>query len=133
METNRDRGEFLQAAWQAAQASGEIIRANWQRSKTIDYKGAIDLVTSVDRESERIIVELLRRDFPRHAVLAEEETNVEGAESAFRLDPDDVAERLAVLRARRVTIAGAGHHPQLERPEETAAVLIEFLNGRLLG
>jgi myo-inositol-1(or 4)-monophosphatase len=91
VETNRDRGEFLQAAWQAAQASGEIIRANWQRSKTIDYKGAIDLVTSVDRESERIIVELLRRDFPGHAVLAEEETNVEGAESEYRwiIDPLD--------------------------------------------
>jgi len=54
---------------------------------------------------------------------------VEGEESAFRLEPGDTAERLAVLRARRVTIAGAGHHPHLERPEATAAVLLEFLNG----
>jgi pimeloyl-ACP methyl ester carboxylesterase len=52
---------------------------------------------------------------------------LEGAESPLRLDPGETAERLAVLRARRVTIAGAGHHPHLEQPAATAETLIDFL------
>jgi len=56
---------------------------------------------------------------------------VEGAESELRLDPTDLAERLAVLRARRAAIEGAGHHPHLERPDELAEVLLAFLSETL--
>jgi pimeloyl-ACP methyl ester carboxylesterase len=51
---------------------------------------------------------------------------VEGGESAFNMAAD-LDDRLEVLRARRVSIAGAGHHPHLEQPEETSRVLLEFL------
>ena len=83
--------KLLGVAWDAASAAGEIIRANWQQPKHIGYKGAIDLVTSVDRESERKIVEIIQRNFPDHSILAEEETNVEGAQNEFRwiVDPLD--------------------------------------------
>ena len=37
----------MSVAWEAAYGAGAIIRENWQQPKTIDYKGAIDLVTSV--------------------------------------------------------------------------------------
>lgn len=52
---------------------------------------------------------------------------VEGADSELRLDPADVAERLAAIRARRVAIEGSGHHPHLERPDVLAEVLLAFL------
>lgn len=82
---------FLSAAWEAAAAAGNLIRDNWQRPKQIDYKGAIDLVTSIDRESECLIVSLLRRQFPEHSVLAEEETAGCGAPTSPRwiVDPLD--------------------------------------------
>ena len=82
---------YLSAAWEAANAAGEIIRTNWQQPKNIAYKGAIDLVTSVDRESERKIVEILQRSFPDHSILAEEETKVEVPRSEYRwiVDPLD--------------------------------------------
>ncbi|HXH85628.1 MAG TPA: inositol monophosphatase family protein, partial [Nitrospira sp.] len=66
-------------------------RESWQQPKKIDYKGAIDLVTSVDRESERRIVDILRRNFPAHSILAEEETNVIGAQRdhCWIIDPLD--------------------------------------------
>lgn len=88
---NQDTVEFLGAAWEAANAAGEIIRNNWQQPKEIAYKGAIDLVTSVDRESERKIVDVLQRHFPGHSILAEEETNVTGTENHSRwiIDPLD--------------------------------------------
>jgi len=52
---------------------------------------------------------------------------LEGGESPLRLDPADRDERLAILRARRMTIAGSGHHPHLQQPETFAEVVIEFL------
>jgi len=86
-----EMNELLGVAWEAALAAGEIIRANWHQPKTIGYKGAIDLVTSVDRESERKIVEIIRRNFSNHSILAEEETNLEGAQNEYRwiVDPLD--------------------------------------------
>jgi myo-inositol-1(or 4)-monophosphatase len=86
-----DAGEFLDTAWDAARAAGTLILDNWQRPKQIDYKGAIDVVTSVDRESERIIVDLLQRNFPDHGILAEEETDRRSSESRYLwiIDPLD--------------------------------------------
>jgi len=86
-----DMTQFLATAWDAANAAGEMIRASWQQPKLIDYKGAIDLVTSVDKECERTIVEVIRRNFPDHSILAEEETEIEGAQREYRwiIDPLD--------------------------------------------
>jgi myo-inositol-1(or 4)-monophosphatase len=83
--------KFLSVAWEAANAAGEIIRASWHQPKTIDYKGAIDLVTTIDRETERKIVEVLQRNFPDHAILAEEETDLRADNNEYRwiIDPLD--------------------------------------------
>jgi myo-inositol-1(or 4)-monophosphatase len=81
----------LETAWQAARAAGALIRENWQKPKEIGYKGAIDLVTSIDRESEHLIVDALRKSFPDHSILAEEETEIAGSENRYRwiVDPLD--------------------------------------------
>jgi pimeloyl-ACP methyl ester carboxylesterase len=52
---------------------------------------------------------------------------IEGAESSLGLPPEDIAERLSALHARRITIPDCGHHPHLEQPEALARVLIDFL------
>jgi myo-inositol-1(or 4)-monophosphatase len=82
---------LLTAAWEAATVAGTLIRLHWQKPKTIDYKGAIDLVTSIDRECEREIVRVLRNHFPSHSILAEEETDWLGTEASHRwiIDPLD--------------------------------------------
>ena len=86
-----DIPKLLSAAWEAANAAGEIIREEWEQPRTIEYKGAIDLVTSVDRDVERKIIGVLRRDFPDHAVLAEEAAELDGRASEYRwiVDPLD--------------------------------------------
>jgi len=86
-----DPANFLSAAWQAASAAGEIIRINWLQPRSIEYKGPIDLVTSIDRAAEKSIVAALQREFPEHSILAEEETEITGAASAYRwiIDPLD--------------------------------------------
>jgi myo-inositol-1(or 4)-monophosphatase len=82
---------FLSAAWEAASEAGDLIRETWQQPQEINYKGAIDLVTSVDRESERRIVEALHRRFPGHSILAEEDTNLASAGNGYCwiIDPLD--------------------------------------------
>lgn len=83
--------DYFKAAWAAADAAGALIRAGWQRTKEIDYKSAIDLVTATDRQSERRIVEVLQAHFPGHSILAEEETAFVGCQNDHRwiVDPLD--------------------------------------------
>lgn len=86
-----DLGKFLSTVWKAASAAGALIRENWDRPRTIEYKGAIDLVTSVDREAERQILEILQREFPDHGFLSEEAPAVEARSKEYRwiVDPLD--------------------------------------------
>jgi myo-inositol-1(or 4)-monophosphatase len=86
-----ETANFLSVAWEAASAAGTLMREQWQEPKSIAYKGAIDLVTSVDRECERRIVEMLRHNFPDHSILAEEETDWVGTQGSYRwiIDPLD--------------------------------------------
>ena len=83
--------DFLSVAWRAARLAGALIRENWQRAKAIEYKSAIDLVTATDRESERLIVEHLAKNYPGHSILAEEETSIVATGTAYRwiVDPLD--------------------------------------------
>ncbi|RME87081.1 MAG: inositol monophosphatase, partial [Anaerolineae bacterium] len=55
-------------AWQA----GRILRAGYENEHQVDYKGAIDLVTEVDRQSEAYLLGEIQRRFPGHRVHAEE-------------------------------------------------------------
>jgi myo-inositol-1(or 4)-monophosphatase len=86
-----DLGKFLSTVWKAASAAGALIRENWERPRTIEYKGAIDLVTSVDREAERQILEILQREFPDHGFLSEEAPAVEARSKEYQwiIDPLD--------------------------------------------
>ena len=83
--------QFLSVAWEAAEEAGALIRETWQQSKQIQYKSAIDLVTSADREAEERIVRVLQKRFPDHSILAEEETNIAGSQNIYRwiIDPLD--------------------------------------------
>jgi hypothetical protein len=86
-----DTDQLHEVAWQGASAAGQLIQESWQKPKSIEYKGAIDLVTSVDRESERIIIAAIQHYFPDHSIVGEEETIVHGADQECRwiVDPLD--------------------------------------------
>jgi len=51
---------------------------------------------------------------------------LEGSRSYLSAEKFAIDERLAALRATRITIEGAAHHPHLEQPEQTARVLLDF-------
>jgi len=56
---------------------------------------------------------------------------IDGGDSPLALPAPELEERLRILRARRVTIARAGHHPHLEQPDSFAGEVVKFLQGAL--
>lgn len=80
-----------EAAQQAVAAAIEVARANFGRALDIEVKGPRgDVVTSVDREAERLIVSMLHERFPEHAVLAEESGALYGeSDHVWLVDPLD--------------------------------------------
>ena len=64
--------DFERIARTAVVDAGALLQARWRGTKTVQYKGAVDLVTETDREAEELIVGQLRRAFPDHLIVAEE-------------------------------------------------------------
>ncbi|HVB57201.1 MAG TPA: inositol monophosphatase family protein [Candidatus Acidoferrales bacterium] len=83
--------KFLEVAVQAAREAGAVLRAEFDRPKTISYKGEVDIVTESDHRSEAIVVSRLREHFPEHAIVAEEGRGnaSAGAKYCWHVDPLD--------------------------------------------
>ncbi|HXX53703.1 MAG TPA: inositol monophosphatase family protein [Thermodesulfovibrionales bacterium] len=82
----------LKTATIAARQAGQIILKNLGKisSRDIRMKQAYDFVTTVDRWSEQIIIEIIRTTFPSHSFLAEETTSQEHAgDCRWIIDPLD--------------------------------------------
>lgn len=81
---------MLEVAVDAAREAGGLLRDRLRTEFQISKKGRINLVTEMDLESERIIVERIRREFPDHHILAEERGVHEGkAPYRWVIDPLD--------------------------------------------
>jgi myo-inositol-1(or 4)-monophosphatase len=73
-----------------ARQAGEILRAGYEREHQIDYKGLIDLVTEVDRQSETFLLGEVQRAFPGHEIVSEEIGLIPGQmEDQWLIDPLD--------------------------------------------
>lgn len=73
-----------------ARQAGEILRAGYGGEHHIQHKGAIDLVTEVDRRSEAYILGEIRSSFPGHRIQAEETGDQPGEECCiWYIDPLD--------------------------------------------
>jgi len=77
-------------AFKAARKAGAILRSRIGNIGNIDYKSAFNIVTDVDKEAERNIIEILNEHFPNDQILAEE-SGVHEARSSRRwiIDPLD--------------------------------------------
>jgi myo-inositol-1(or 4)-monophosphatase len=73
-----------------ARGAGEILRAGYHQQNPVDYKGTIDLITEVDRQSEAYLLEAIADKFPEHRVVAEETGGLEGGgDCVWYIDPLD--------------------------------------------
>lgn len=88
--TKIDLEELVRVASDAAHAAGGIMREGWGKPHDIQFKGAINLVTEVDRASEELILKHLRAATPEYDILTEESGSYQHG-STFRwvIDPVD--------------------------------------------
>jgi myo-inositol-1(or 4)-monophosphatase len=65
---------MLNIAVRAARAAGkEIVRAYEQLDKVeVELKGTNDIVTNVDIAAEQVIIETIRKSYPKHTIIGEE-------------------------------------------------------------
>lgn len=69
--------------------AGSILKKAMNRPKKIEYKSPVSLVTEVDKRAERRIIEIVRRQFPDHSILAEESVPSGRSPSKWIIDPVD--------------------------------------------
>jgi myo-inositol-1(or 4)-monophosphatase len=55
-----------------ARQAGELLRRGYEQEHQVNYKGAIDLVTEVDHQSEALLLGEIQRLFPGHQIVSEE-------------------------------------------------------------
>ncbi len=63
---------ILQMVEGVAREAGAVLMGGFGNVRQIRQKGVIDLVTEFDKRSEEVILSFIKREFPDHAVLAEE-------------------------------------------------------------
>ncbi len=81
---------FLATAVEAVVRAGDIHLSKFRSGVRVDKKGAIDLVTEVDLEVERMFRAMIAERFPDHDVLAEEMGGAAtGARCRWVFDPLD--------------------------------------------
>ncbi len=82
--------QYSELAEIAARVSGDILLSNLGKVKNIEYKSKHNLVTEIDKLSEKSIIDIIKRYYPKHSIFAEESGKDEN-ESDFQwiIDPLD--------------------------------------------
>lgn len=82
---------LLNIGIRAARAAGDLILRNMDRIQglPVSSKGRNDFVTEVDRLAENAIIDVIRRAYPDHGILAEESGTHGGGKYQWIIDPLD--------------------------------------------
>ncbi|MEW5895918.1 MAG: inositol monophosphatase family protein [Candidatus Omnitrophota bacterium] len=88
---DRERQELLSLAKKAAKEGGEIHRRYYHQDIPVQTKGvSFDLVSVVDTESEKCILDIIQKHYPAHNLLSEERGIIQkGSELTWVIDPLD--------------------------------------------
>jgi myo-inositol-1(or 4)-monophosphatase len=78
------------AVFEIVRKTAKYLKDNLGRVKRIDFKGAFNMVTEVDRKTEEIVIKTLRKHFPGDGFLSEEAGGKEGTTGRkWVIDPLD--------------------------------------------
>lgn len=73
-----------------ARKAGEILRAGFGKAHQIEFKGEIDLVTEIDKQSEDYILGEITRRYPSHRIYSEESgERIGSSDDIWYIDPLD--------------------------------------------
>jgi myo-inositol-1(or 4)-monophosphatase len=80
----------LEVCIDAARQAGALVRSRFLTEKVVSFKGWANIVTDVDLESEKMILDLLTAEFPQFGILSEESEPVTtGSAYTWVVDPID--------------------------------------------
>jgi myo-inositol-1(or 4)-monophosphatase len=78
------------AAEKAARLGGDVLRSRFHETRTVAFKGRIDLVTDADRAAEEAILTWVHKEFSADDIVAEEsQAAPSGKERRWYIDPLD--------------------------------------------
>jgi myo-inositol-1(or 4)-monophosphatase len=82
---------LLNIAVRAARRAGEVIVRSLVRLESLEVtsKGRNDYVSEIDRAAEREIIDIVRKHYPEHAILAEESGSSGEHDTVWIIDPLD--------------------------------------------
>ncbi|MCP3867221.1 MAG: inositol monophosphatase [Gammaproteobacteria bacterium] len=82
---------MMNIAVRAARSAGSVLLRYYDHvdSITVTSKGLNDFVSEVDKASEQAIIDVLKRSYPDHAILAEESGMHQGNDYQWIIDPLD--------------------------------------------
>lgn len=83
--------KFLKVAKEAALKAGKVIMELYgKKYKTATKSDKSDLVTEADLASEKVIVDILTKNFPSHNIISEEKVRIDNkSEYTWAIDPVD--------------------------------------------
>ncbi len=82
---------MLEKIIEVSKQAGEIIRGGYRKDFGIEFKtNKSDLVTEIDKRSEKLIMDFIKKEFPTHGILSEESGSFsKDAEYIWVIDPLD--------------------------------------------
>lgn len=85
------RAQLKATALEAARVAGSILTDAANNGFHVEYKDTVNLVTDADRRSEQAVIEVIRKTFPAHRILAEEGGAQAGRDLEYQwvIDPLD--------------------------------------------
>lgn len=83
--------ELLEVAKEAALKGGRVLIDNYGKIRNLIDKGKEGFATNVDLEAEKVILDIIRSNFPDHNILSEEAGKNKPSDSEYRwiVDPLD--------------------------------------------
>lgn len=77
-------------AFKAAAEAGQLLKERLGNIRQVDYKSAFNIVTDVDKASEKLILKIIKDAFPGDSILAEESGSSETSSNRrWLIDPLD--------------------------------------------
>ncbi len=66
------KSKELGVAIKAARKAGTILMKHYGKLKSVQYKKYQDMVTVADKQAEKAIIEIIKKDYPEHSIYGEE-------------------------------------------------------------
>ena len=133
--------KYVDIAVKAALAGGKVLMKYFNTGLAVEYKGRIDPVTAADKTSQKVITAILKKEFPGHSVIGEEDVEKKAcSEYCWVIDPLDGTVNYIhdipffcvsiALIVKGKTAAGAIYAPRLNELFTARRGAGAFLNGK---